>query len=347
MPYPVAVTETFSTLPPVTVASFQDLQSKDPKRGPEARDSDSIRVEPAPAGLTHWCEATKGGGKIAPEVFAEMTARPRFADACRASYRSSIERSGRNPVLTRVTMDTSRLVYGYLVLYLDAHGAITLKEIQDLCREIGLAGHGRAQAILFHLRAIGYLQRDPDSTDRRSRRYLPSPEMKAALRDCLGDELRAFSLMEPEAGHAEARLAEPAFFRAFLMRWGKGLVDALKFRNRRPISHFSDRNAGLVMLHDALLSAKEDDTYPPRGPLKMSIRELARKYDVSRSHVLRLFRDAETLGLLTRNADEQTVTLDEAFTRDIVEFQVIIFLAMATCAQHAFDATAAGASTAA
>ena len=324
-----------------------DLQSKDPKRGSDARDSDAIRGDLAPAGLVYWCEVTKGGGKVAPEVFAEMTARPRFGEACRASHSFSIERTGRDPVLARVTKDTSRLVYGYLVLYLDAHGAITLKGIQHLCREIGLAGHGRAQAILFHLRAIGYLRRDPHNADRRSRHYLPSPEMKTALRDSLGAELRAFSLVEPEAGRAAERLAEPEFFRAFLLRWGKGLVDALKNRSRRPISHFSDRNAGLVMLYDVILTAKEDDTYPPRGPLRMSVRELARKYDVSRSHVLRLFRDAEALGLLTRNADEQTVRLSEAFTRDIVEFQAVIYLAMATCAQHAYDATAAGASTAA
>jgi hypothetical protein len=321
-----------------------DLQSKDTRPSPGAHDGASVRSEDSSvttsSGLAHWCELTKDGEALGPHVFAEMMARPRFADACQASLRFSVEHTGSNPVLTRVTIDTTRLVYGYLVLYLDAQGEITLKAIQNLCREIGLASHGRAQAILFHLRAIGYLLRDPASTDRRSRHYLPSPDMKDAMRDCLRDELRAFSLIEPEAARAAERLSEPEFFRAFLLRFGKGTVDALKFRNKRPIGHFTDSNAGLVMLWDVILSAEEGDSYPPRGPLKMSVRELARKYKVSRTHILRLFRSAEARGLLTRNAEEQTITLSEAFARDIVEFEVIVFLGMAKCAQYAFDSTA-------
>ena len=324
-----------------------DLQSKDSGRSSHTRDDEPVRPEETAAtvssGLAYWCDATKGAGKIAPEVFADIMGRPGFADACRASHKFSTERVGRNPLLARVTIDTSRLIYGYLVLYLDAQGAITLKAIQDMCRDIGLASHGRAQAILFHLRAIGYLQRDPESTDRRSRRYLPSPEMKAALRECLTDELRAFSRIEPEAGEMAKRFSEPEFFRAFLMRFGKGTVDALKFRNQRPIGHFSDSNAGLIMLWDVILSAKDGDVYPPRGPLKMSVRDLARKYGVSRTHILRLFRGAENKGLLTRNADDQTVTLSEMFARDIAEFLSIIFLGLAVSAQHAFDTTAANA----
>lgn len=315
------------------------LQSKDAGPGSDARDGESVGPgdSRAGSGLAYWCERIKGGGKIAPDVFADIMGRPGFSEACRASHRFSTERVGRNPVLARVTIDTSRLIYGYLVLYLDAQGEITLKAIQDLCRDIGLASHGRAQAILFHLRAIGYLQRDPDSTDRRSRRYLPSPEMTAALRECLVDELRAFSIVEPEAGRMAERFSEPVFFRAFLLRFGKGTVDALKFRNRRPIGHFTDSNGGLVMLWDVILSAKDGDVYPPRGPLKMSVRDLARKYGVSRTHILRLFRGAESKGLLTRNSDDQTVTLSDMFIRDIAEFLSIVFLGLAVSAQHAFE----------
>jgi hypothetical protein len=321
-----------------------DLRSKDPGRDSEgASAGPQASSQAATSGLAYWCEFTQGAGKLAPHVFADMMARPNFAEACRASHRLSVERTGRNPVLTRVTKDTSRLFYGYLVLYLDAQGAITLKAIQDLSREVGLASHGRAQAILFHLRAIGYLRRDPDHADRRSPHYLPSPEMKDALRNIFFDDLCALSLIEPEARRAADRLSEPEFFRAFMLRYGQGLVEALKFRPDRAIAHFANRDAGLVLLSDVILSAAEEDSYPPRGALKMSIRELARKYDVSRTHILRLFRDAETRGLLTRNAKKQTVTFSETLARDIVEFDIISFLAMATCAQHAFEATVSSA----
>ena len=314
-----------------------ELPSKDPGQYARANNAPAGR-SPTSRGLAYWRDAVSAG-KIPPHIFTEMMTHPRFADACRASQRFSVENAGRDPVLARVTIDTSRLVYGYLVLYLDARGAITLKAVQDLCADIGLASHGRAQAILFHLRAIGYLQRDPDNTDRRSRRYLPSQEMKAALRACIAGELRAFALMEPEAGRAAERLVEPEFFRVFVHRFGEGIVHALKYRRIRPIGHFTESNAGYVMLRDVLLTAKDDDSYPPRGPLKMSVRELARKYNVSRTHILRVFRGAETRGLLTRNPDAQTVTLDDAFGLDIAEFETTVFLGMATCAQHALEKT--------
>lgn len=267
-----------------------------------------------------------------------MAAQPRFGEACRASFETSVARHGRNKLLTRVTLDISRLFYGYLVVYLEACGGITLKAIQELSQEVGLASPGRAQAILFHLRAIGYIQPEAANTDRRSRRYVPSPEMKANLREVIADELRAFSLIEPDAGIAANRLAEPGFFRAFMVRFGEGIVAGLKNRPARVISHFAERNAGLVILWDILLSAQDGNSHPPRGTLKMSVTELSQKYGVSRSHVFRLLRDAEKLGFLKRNADEQTGTITDVLADDVAEFQVTVFLGLAVCCHHAFQA---------
>jgi hypothetical protein len=307
-----------------------------PNRGPSCS---TVRdgTPPGP-GLAYWCSAIERQSALDPKATALMVAQPRFGDACRASFKGSVARHGRNKLLTRVTRDISRLAYGYLVVYLEARGGITLKGIQELSQAIGVASPGRAQAILFHLRAIGYIQPDTANTNRRSRHYVPSPEMKANLREVLADELRAFSLIEPEAGIAADRLAEPDFFRAFMVRFGEGMVAGLKNRPARVISHFAERNAGLIILWDILLSAQEGDSYPPRGLLKMSVTELAQKYEVSRSHVFRLLRDAETLGLLKRNADEQTGTIEDVLADDVTEFQVTVFLGLAVCCHHAFQA---------
>jgi hypothetical protein len=287
--------------------------------------------------LAYWSSMTEGRPGLNPEVAALMMAQPGFADACRMAFKLSVARHGRNKLLTRVTVDISRLIYGYLVIYLEARGGITLTAIQELCHEIGLASAGRAQAILFHLRATGYVRPDPANTDRRSRRYLPSAEMKENLREVMADELRAFSLIEPQAGVAADRLVEPDFFRAFMIRLGEGFAAGLKNRPARVISHFAERNAGLIILWDILLSAQEGDSYPPRGLLKMSVTELAQKYDVSRSHVFRLLRDAEILGLLKRNADEQTGAIEDVLADDVAEFQVTTFLGLAVCCHHAFQ----------
>jgi len=128
---------------------------------------------------------------------------------------------------------------------------------------------------------------------------------------------------------------------AFMHRFGESIVNGLKNRPQRSVTHFADRNAGLVILWDVLLSAKDGDTYPPRGLLKMSVTEMSQKYSVSRSHVFRLFCDAEKLELLTRNGDEQTGKLAESFVKDIEEFQATIFMATASCCQRAFDSNSA------
>jgi hypothetical protein len=132
-----------------------ELQSKDtkPDRPPSGDVAWPVDGTPAGSGpgLAYWQAAVDGKLKVDPVDVALMAAHPSFADACRTAQRSAIVRDGRNKLQSRVTRDISRLFYGYLVIYLDASGGITLTAIRELCREIGLASPGRAQAILFHL----------------------------------------------------------------------------------------------------------------------------------------------------------------------------------------------------
>lgn len=305
-------------------------------RSDSAPDTSPVAASP---GLSYWSEATDRLKEPRRDAVALMLAQPRFADACRASLGRSLARHGRNKLLTRVTRDISRLIYAYLVVYLDARSGITLKAIQELTNALNVASPGRAQAILLHLRAIGYIRPDPTSGDRRSHRYVPSPEMQENLREVIADELQAFSLIEPEAAVAADLLAEPAFFRAFMIRFGDGIITALQNKPSRAISLFAERNAGLVILWDIFLSAQEDASYPPRTTLKMSVTELAQKYGVSRSHVFRLLRDAENLGFLNRNADDQTGTITDELANDVADFHVVVFMGFAMCCQYAFEAT--------
>jgi hypothetical protein len=162
--------------------------------------------------------------------------------------------------------------------------------------------------------------------------------MRENVREVIADDLRSFSLIEPDAGIAAERLVEPDFFRAFVLRLGEGIVNGMKNRPKRVISHFAEANAGFIILWDILLSARDGDSYPPRGPLKMSVTELAQKYNVSRSHVFRLLRGAEALGHLKRDADEQTGVIEDVLADDIVEFMVTVFMGLAMCCQCAFQA---------
>ena len=293
------------------------------------------------SGLAYWSAAVEGRTDVGPEVVAAMASHPRFADACWTMIERMLKRYGSPGVANGFARHSVRLVYGYLLIYLDARGGITPTAIEDLCREAGIASPGRARVILLHLRAIGYIRSDPANKDRRSRRYLVSPEMRTAVHDIIVDQLRALSLIEPEAAVAADRFEEPAFCRAFFLHLGTGIVSAMQNRPVRPSSHFVQSTAGGLILLDILASARSRDIYPPRESLRMSVTELASKYRVSRSHVSRLLHEAEKRGLLKRSADDQTGVIETMLADDLRELYVIVFTGLADCCHTALQAARA------
>ena len=293
-------------------------------------------------GLAFWSAALTGPASVDHHAYALFTTHPRFEDACRLLVAKTLARQ-REPVFARANKDVSRYFIGYFALYLDARGGLTLSSIRDLCTEMGLASPGRAAAILFRLLTIGYVRRDKEQKDRRFRRYVPTEEMRAAFRQSSRDELTALALIEPEATRAAERLDDPSFYKAFVLRAGEGIAAAViadGTEGRNATTLFTTRNSGTLILLDIVSSAQPGDAYPPRGRVKMNVRELARKYEVSHSHVRKLLRDAEKEGLLTRNPDEQTGTITEKLRTGLIDLHVTPLIGNAVCAQAAIEATA-------
>lgn len=286
-------------------------------------------------GLAHWNAVVARRLKL--EDIGLMIAQPRFEEAARLFFAQSQSRRDRFPEFSRVLKDTRRLLYGFMVLYLHARDGITLARIRQVCEEMNLASPGRAAAILVHMRMIGFVRPDPEQPNKREKRYLPTPELEGGIHRILHDDLRALSLIEPDAARAEQRLADPEFFRQFVLRGGEGL-----FNLRHTLigtTFFAERDAGLSILIDIVLSAEPDDVFPPKGPLRMSLKDLARRHGVSRAHVFRMFRDAEKLGLLTRDADTQTGTLGEETRTAVTAMAATMFIGYSVCCEHALRAT--------
>ena len=75
---------------------------------------------------------------------------------------------------------------------------------------------------------------------------------------------------------------------------------------------------------------------PPTRPVRVSISELARRFSVSRVHVGRLLRDAETEGLIERSASApEAITLSPPLTRALRQSAALAFLFFAHCARAA------------
>lgn len=291
-------------------------------------------------GLAYWSAHQVGPSSMDAEARAAAITHPRFEEACRLLVTKGFARYRSDHVFARANKDISRYFFAYFALYLDARGELTLTTIRDFVSELGLASPGRAAAILFRLRTIGYIERDKEQNDRRVRRYVPTEALKSMLRRIIRDELSALALMEPEAVIAAERLDEPEFFKAYALRAGQGLAGIAQMEDPGETKHFTARDAGTMVLLDIAFSGEPGDVYPPRGPVKMSVTELARKYEVSRSHVLKMLRDAEKEGLITRNPDERTGVLSEALRVALSNLHLSQLVGNAICAHAAFEATA-------
>lgn len=292
-----------------------------------------------PRGLTYWLEATIDRDRIDDAAYAWLVAHPRFQEACRLTAQAAIDRQVQDRALSRVLKDVRRMFLAALVLYLDARGAVTLVSVREFCRELGLVSANSAALLLLQLRAIGFIARGPLMADRRTRRYLPNPQMRAAFTEMFQTEMMAFALIEPEAEAAASAITDPEIFKQMILRVGKGLVRIAKNAAPNPLTPFAERASGFTVLMEIALSGAPGDVYPPEGPVRISVKKIAQKCGLSRSHVMRLLREAEKLGYLERNADETTGLLHPPLRDALRYLQASSMVSSAAFAHYAIQQT--------
>jgi DNA-binding transcriptional regulator LsrR (DeoR family) len=69
----------------------------------------------------------------------------------------------------------------------------------------------------------------------------------------------------------------------------------------------------------------------------MSVAALARRYKVSRAHVLRMLKMAEKEGSLRRNSDDSTGMLHEPLRETLLEYWAVTLMGMMACAHSALE----------
>ena len=99
---------------------------------------------------------------------------------------------------------------------------------------------------------------------------------------------------------------------------------------------FAERSAGMMILFSLLLAHESEGSFPPTRPVSISITGLARRFGVSRAHVLRLLRDAEHAGFLRRvGAGKDSIELQPKLTQAALDMFATMFLYLANCARTA------------
>lgn len=270
-----------------------------------------------------------------------VRAHPRLDEAMRFSVRSALDYFHENRLLHRNIKDVGRLILGTVALYLDATGGLTHRRLRTLSGQTGVISAGTATAVLFRMRAIGYVTRDEEGVSGVARRYRPTAEMTEAFRERMQIELDAAAILFPEVIPVRDRFSEAPMSRAVFAVLGAESIKAASQprSDLDPLNRLATRSAGVLILYDLLHTADQNagagSGFAAPVELEVSVSALARKYEVSRSHVLSLLRDMEAADFIRRVGRDGRWTLRPALRPMLTSFFGVIYLGMTHVAAEA------------
>ena len=268
---------------------------------------------------------------------------PRLDGAIRHSVLNSLAYYDRAPVMHRNLKDVGRFTLGVMALYLDATGGLTHRRLRDLSGQTGIISTGAATALLLRLRLIGYVTAAELLPNGATRLYRPTPAMVEAFRDRLRFELESAARLDPRIVDILDRLDEQEVFPTLMATLGADAAYAARHprEDAAAIDTLSMRLAGMLIMFQSMSDADRGEAFPPQGEVNVSISGLARRYEVSRSHVLTILRDAETFGLIHK-LDEGRWRLEPAMSEVFKTFYAVIYLGIIKGARAAQAALATG-----
>jgi hypothetical protein len=279
-----------------------------------------------------------------PEAIAAVRARPGFAQAMRTSSIGLVGMYQGGHLLNWLMDDRGRLLFAYFALYFDASrdpadplSGLTPKRMRTLAAEHDICSPGRATAMLSLMRFSGYLALDTQVVDRRQRRLIATDKLRDLLRKRWHLHFGAMAPLFADGDAMVAALDDAAVTRALVIVMAERFRAGFRFMTHAPeLGLFGDRNAGLFILMSLIISGAPDDSVPPSRAVPMSTAALARRFRVSRPHVLKLIRDAADDGFIERvGQDGSRVVIRPRLAEATQVFFATMYLFFADCAREA------------
>jgi DNA-binding MarR family transcriptional regulator len=284
------------------------------------------------------------GNPATPEAVAALRAHPGFAAAMRTSAAGIVALYQGGRLINWLMDDRGRLLFGYFALYLhftrdpvDPTSGLTPTNIKAICKELAICSPGRANVMLSLMRFGGYLERDPEVADRRHRRLIATERLTSLLTQRWKLHLTAMAPLLPDGADICAKLDDAKFMRHLMLAMVMRLRSGFRFlEHSDELRLFGERSAGMLILAALATSGTSDDTMPPTRPVSVSISALARRFSVSRAHVLKLLRDAEADGMIERSGEGgERIVVTPALAYNLQNFFATMFLFFADCARRA------------
>ncbi|HEX4505205.1 MAG TPA: hypothetical protein VH722_05695 [Alphaproteobacteria bacterium] len=230
---------------------------------------------------------------LSAPVIAAMVGHPRFDTAMQTTAAAMIGLYRGQWVLNRLVSDRGRFIPGLMIL--DLHFTVgggtgfTTAQLRRDAATLGVCSPGRVNALLASLRLLGFLK-PVEADDRRMRRLAPTERFLDLHRDRWGRLFEALALIDADGEAGRLALNNDAFLGAFAH------VLVANYRSGARMSDFvpelrrtAERDAGLTMLFSLMTGTAVGQS--------VSISSLARRFLVSRAHVLTVLREAEEAGL--------------------------------------------------
>jgi hypothetical protein len=239
--------------------------------------------------------------------------------------------------------DRGQLLFSYYALYLhfsrdpaDSSAGLTPTRMKSICKELDICGEGRTAAMLWLMRLGGYLTPDSPSPDRRQRHLVPTPRLIDLLKQRWHLHFAAMAPLFPDGEAMLRALDNPDFIGAFAVALAARFRAGFRFSDDPAFLRLTEHNAGMLLLGTLIARGAADDTVPPTRPVAISISALARRFAVSRAHVIQLLDDAAADGLIARSQDDgNTIMVLPPLAEALVNMLATMFLYFADCARAA------------
>jgi hypothetical protein len=295
-------------------------------------------------------EAGLAGEAFSPEDMSfgsidAMRRDPRMAAAMRISVNGALDYARATPLMHRNVKDMGRFILGMVALYLDATGGLTHRRLRSLSGRTGLISAGAASAVLLRLRLIGYVSPADGQTNGQVRLYRPTPAMIEVFRERIRIEMTAAAQLYPKIAAILPRFAEPEAFPAAIAAIGVDVVEGARAPHptHEGLSRVSPRSAGMMILYRIIADADAHQgaqgAFPPVTDAEVSVSAIAREFEVSRSHVLAVLREAEQGGLMTALGDGRW-RLEPALQEAVQVLYAVSYMGMNKGARAAYAALA-------
>ena len=283
------------------------------------------------------------GGTNPDETYRLLIGHPRFGEAVRVLAQNMRTVAAGDPALDGVFKDAGRYIAAMLVIHLHVSGGLTLPRLKQLCATSGFLSEGRARAMLQYLRYLGFVELvTPGGTRGIPARYAPTPTLMVAWLRHLAAALDAARIIDPAVGLVLEQLDRPDVADLLVKVNCETLLASahLAYQEALFLNVFMHRYAGTQIVWILILA--DEEVFPPRKPVPLSMAANAKQFRVSRIHIKRLLSDAERAGLLRYETGGDIILEESARTaiRYIYAHQLICLLSSAarTLTERSFPA---------